>query len=75
MERVSLRRASGCSNTPHWTGNDFLDLQRAMSMKISLENGKICDQTMMGERLERIGEVWIVDEMDCFRLNFIYKQL
>ena len=35
-------------------------------MKISVENGKICNQTTMGERLERIGEVWIVDETDCF---------
>ena len=32
-----LGRASGCSNMPHWTRNDVLDLQRAMSMKISLE--------------------------------------
>ena len=26
---------------------------------------------MMGERLERLGEVWIVDETDCFGLDFI----
>jgi len=50
---------------PHWTGNDILDLQRAMSMKISVGNVKICNQTRMGERLERIGEVWTVDETDC----------
>ena len=31
-------------------------------MKISVENGKLCNQTTTGERLERIGEVWIVDE-------------
>ena len=42
-------------------------------MKISVENGKICNQTMMGERLEIIGEVCIVDEMDCFRFDFIMK--
>ena len=42
-------------------------------MKLSVENGKICSQTMMGKRLERIGEVWIVNEMDCFRLDFIEK--
>ena len=42
-------------------------------MKISVENGKICNQTTMGERLERIGEVWIVDETACFRLDFIEK--
>jgi len=27
----------------------------------------------MGERLERIGDVWIVDEMDCFSLELIEK--
>ena len=42
-------------------------------MKISVENGKICNQTRMGERLERLGEVWIVDETDCFGLDFIEK--
>ena len=75
MQRVRLGRASGCSNMPHWTRNDFLDLQRAISMKISVENGKIYNQTTMGERLERIGEVLIVDEIDCIRLDFIYNQL
>ena len=39
----------------------------------SVENGKICNQTTMGERLERIGEVWIVDETDCFRL-VVYRE-
>ena len=63
---MRLGRASGCSNMPHWTRNDILDLQRAISMKISIENGKISNQMTMGESLERIGEVWIVDEMDCF---------
>ena len=52
MERVRLGRASGCSNKPHWTRNDVLDLHRAMSMKISVECGKIGNQTTMGERLE-----------------------
>ena len=47
MERVRLGRASGCSNMPHWTRNDILDLQRAMSMKISIENGKISNQMAM----------------------------
>ena len=70
---MRLGRASGCLNTPHWTRNDILDLQRAMSMKISVENGKICNQNTMGERLGRIGEVWIVDETGCFRLDFIKK--
>ena len=38
-------------------------------MKISVENKKICHQTTMGERLERLGEVWIVEETDCFGLD------
>ena len=60
MERERLGRASGCSNTPNWTRNDVPDLQRAMSStKISVENGKICNQTTMRERLERVGEAWI----------------
>ena len=42
-------------------------------MKISVENGKICNQTTTGERMERIGEVWIVDERDCLRVDFIEK--
>ena len=73
MERVSLGRASGCSNTPHWTRNDVIYLQRAMSMKISVENGKISNQTTMGERLVRLGEGWILDETDCFGMDFIEK--
>ena len=74
MERVSLgRRASGCSTMLRWTRNDVLDLQRAMPMKLSVEIGKICNQTTMGERLERVGEVWIVDETDCFRFDSIKK--
>ena len=70
MERVRLNRAYGCSNTPHWTRNDILDLHRAISMEISVENGKICNQTTIGERLERFGEVWIADETDWFRWDF-----
>ena len=73
MERVRLGRASGCSNTPSWSRNDVLDLQRAMSMKVSVENEKSCNQTTMGERLERLGETWIVAETDYFRLDFIEK--
>ena len=70
---MSLDKASGCSNAHNWTRNDVLNLQRAMSMKISVENGKIYNQTMIGERLERIGEVSIVDETDFFRLDFIER--
>ena len=70
---MSLGRAAGYSNAPNWTRNGVLDFQRAMFMKKSVENGKICNQTTMEERVERIGEVWIVDETDCFRLDFIEK--
>ena len=73
MERVRFGRASGCSDTHQWIGNNILYFQRAMSVKVSIENGKICNQTTMGERLERIGEVWIVDEADSSRLDFIEK--
>ena len=37
--------ASGGSNTPHWIRNDILDFLRAMSVKIAVENGKICKKT------------------------------
>ena len=39
----------------------------------SIENGQICNQMMMRERLERFGEVWIIDEADGFRLDFVKK--
>jgi len=42
-------------------------------MKISIENGKISNQMTMGESLERIGEVWIVDETDYCRWDFIER--
>ena len=70
---MSLGKVAGCSNTPNWTRDEVFDLQRAMSIKISVEKGKICNQTTMGERLERTDEVWISDETDCFRLDFIEK--
>ena len=52
-----MGRASGGSNTPHWIRNNILDFQSAMSVKITAENGKLCKQTTMGERLWGIGEV------------------
>ena len=68
-----MGRASGGSNMRHWTRNNILDFQRAMSTKITVENAKVCNRTTMGEKLYRIGEVWIVDETDGFRLNFVQK--
>ena len=55
-----MGRASGGSNTHHWIRNNILDFLRAMSLKIVVENGRVCNKTAMGERLYRIGEVWIV---------------
>ena len=46
-----MGRASGGSNTPHWIRTTILDFLRAMAIKIAVENGKICNETMMGERL------------------------
>ena len=42
-------------------------------MEISINNGKICNQTTMRERLERFGEVWIIDESDGFGLDIVKK--
>ena len=42
-------------------------------MKKSIENGEICNQTTMRERLERFGEVWIIDETGGFGLDFVKK--
>ena len=42
-------------------------------MKIAVENGKICNKTTIGKRLLRIGEIWIVDETDSFRLDSVKK--
>ena len=45
-----MGRASGGSNSPHWIRNNVHDFLRAMSVKIAVENGKICNKTTMGER-------------------------
>ena len=42
-------------------------------MKISIENGQICNQTTMRERLERFGEAWIIYETNGFGLDFVKK--
>ena len=68
-----MGRASGGSSTPHWIRNNILDFLRAMSVKIAVENGKICNKTTKGERLKRISEVLIVDETDIFRLDSVKK--
>ena len=42
-----MAKASGGSNMPHWIRNSTLDFQRAMSVKIVVENEKICNKTTM----------------------------
>ena len=68
-----MGRASGGSNTSHWIRNDIPYFQGAMPVKISIKNERICNQTTMRKRLERAGEVWIVDEKGGFGLDFIKK--
>ena len=46
-----MGRASGGSNTSHWIRNNTPDFLRAMSVTIVVENGKICNKTMMGKRM------------------------
>ena len=43
-------------------------------MKVSVKDGKMCSQTMMRKRLERFGEVRIVDETNGFGLDFVEKR-
>ena len=44
-----------------------------MSVKVSVIDGKISNQTTMGKRLERFGEVRIIDETNGFGLEFVEK--
>ena len=55
-----MSRASGSPDTPQRNRNNLPDLLRAMPVKASVKDGRICNQTMMGKRLERFGEVRIV---------------
>ena len=42
-------------------------------MKKSIDNGQICNQTTLRERLERFGETWIIYETNGFGLDFVKK--
>ena len=53
--------------------NNLPDLLRAMPGKVSIKDGEISNQTMMGKRLERFGEVMIVDETNGFGLDSVKK--
>ena len=43
-------------------------------MNKSIENGQICNQTTMRERLERFGETRIIYEKDGSGLDFVKKK-
>ena len=42
-------------------------------MKVSVKDGKISNQMTMGKRLERFGEVVIVQETNVFGLDIVEK--
>ena len=42
-------------------------------MKVSVKDGKISNKTKMGKRLERFGEVRIIDETNGLGLDFVKK--
>ena len=44
-----------------------------MSVKVSVIDGEISNKMTMGKRLERFGEVKIVDETNGFVLDFFEK--
>ena len=44
-----------------------------MSVKLSVKDGKISNETTMGKRLERFGEARMVDETNGFGLDFVKK--
>ena len=58
---------------PQRNWNNIPDLLRKMSVKVSVKDGKISNSRTMGKRLERFGEVRIIDETNGFRLHFVKK--
>ena len=68
-----MSQASGVSSMPQRNRNNLPDLLRAMLVKVSIKDGKISNQTTMGKRLERIGEVRIVNETNYFEPDFVKK--
>ena len=59
---MCVSRVSGGSDTPQRSRNHIPDLLRAMPVKLSVKDGQISNLTTMGKRLERFGEVGIVDQ-------------
>ena len=68
-----MGRASSCSDTPQRNRNNIPDLLRAMPVKLFVKDGKISSQTTMRKRLERFGEVRIVDGTNGFGLDIVEK--
>ena len=62
---------SSASEMPQRKRNNIPDLPRAMSMKVSVKDGEICNQKTMRERLERFGEVGNADDTNGFGLDFV----
>ena len=66
-------RASNGPGTPQRNMSNILDLMRAMSVKVSVNDGKISNQTTMEKGLERFDEIEIVAETNGFGLDFATK--
>ena len=58
---------------PQRNWNNIPDLLRTMPVKVCIKDGKISNSSTMGKRLERFGEVRIVDETNDFGLDFVKK--
>ena len=66
-----MSRASGGPDTPQRNWNNISNFLRAMSVKVSIKDGKMSNYATMGKRLERFSEVGIVDETNAFGLDFV----
>ena len=63
-----MSRASGVPDKSQRNGNNAPGLLRAMPVKASVRDGKVCHQTTMRKRFERFGEVEIFHgqmALDC----------
>ena len=56
---------------PQWIRNNTPDFLGAMSMKVSIKDEMIFHQTTVRKRLERVSEVWVVNETYHFGLDFV----
>ena len=56
---------------PQNSRSSFPDFLRTMSVKLSVKDVEISNQSTLGMRLERFGEVRIVDETNGCGLDFV----